>query len=108
MTEGKVFVKQIPVAGAEPDVIVYPIRNKQAVAELSNGVILSQMTPEQKRQYVGTGFTGNKPPAPQPTPAQPKLKSIKQSDIAAIAKSKNYTPSEYEALLRKNNIKIIK
>lgn len=108
LTEGKVFVKQIPVAGAEPDVIVYPIRNKQAVAELSNGVILSQMTPEQKRKYVPTGFTGNKPPAPQPSPAQPKLKSIKQSDIAAIAKSKNYTPSEYEALLRKNNIKIIK
>lgn len=60
LTDGKVFVKQIPVAGAEPDVIVYPIRNKQAVAELSNGVILSQMTPEQKRNYVQSGFTGTK------------------------------------------------
>lgn len=110
LTDGKVFVKQIPVAGGEPAVIVYPIRDKQAVAELSNGVILSQMTPEQKRQYVGTGFTGGETKT-KPTPAQPskpKLKSIKQSDIAAIAKSKNYTPSEYEALLRKNNVKIIK
>lgn len=109
LTEGKVFVKQIPVAGAEPDVIVYPIRDKQAVAELSNGVILSQMTPEQKRQYVGTGFTGakqTKPSTAQTSPAQ--TKSIKKSDIAAKAKASGYTPSEYEALLRKNNIKIIK
>lgn len=111
ISEGKVFVKQVAGDNGETTVVAYPIRNKQAVTELSNGVILSQMTPEQKRQYVGTGFTGakqTKPPTAQPSPAQPKLKSIKQSDIAAIAKSKNYTPSEYEALLRKNNIKIIK
>jgi hypothetical protein len=111
LTDGKVFVKQIPVAGGEPAVIVYPIRDKQAVAELSNGVILSQMTPEQKRKYVETGFTGGgakqtKPPQVQLS--QPKVKTIKQSDVAAKAKAGGYTTSEYEALLRKNNVKIIK
>jgi len=40
--------------------------------------------------------------------AQPQQKSIKQSDIAAKAKASGYTPSEYESLLRKNNVKIIK
>jgi hypothetical protein len=110
LTDGKAFVKQIPVAGGEPAVIVYPIRDKQAVAELSNGVILSQMTPEQKRKYVEAGFTGGakqtKPPQVQLS--QPKVKTIKQSDVAAKAKAGGYTPSEYEALLRKNNVKIIK
>jgi hypothetical protein len=61
ISEGKVFVKQVAGAGGETTVVAYPIRNKQAVTELSNGVILSQMTPEQKRQYVQTGFTGTKP-----------------------------------------------
>ena len=61
ISEGKVFVKQVAGAGGETTVVAYPIRNKQAVIELSNGVILSQMTPEQKRQYVQTGFTGTKP-----------------------------------------------
>jgi len=60
ISEGKVFVKQVSGAGGESTVVAYPIRNKQAVTELSNGVILSQMTPEQKRQYVPTGFTGEK------------------------------------------------
>jgi hypothetical protein len=58
ITEGKVFIKQTFGTDGEPTVVAYPIRNKQAVTELSNGVILSQMTPEQKRQYVQTGFSG--------------------------------------------------
>lgn len=60
ITEGKVFVKQVSGENGESTVVAYPIRNKQAVTELSNGVILSQMTPEQKRQYVQSGFTGAK------------------------------------------------
>ena len=58
ITEGKVFIKQTFGTDGESTVVAYPIRNKQAVTELSNGVILSQMTPEQKRQYVQTGFSG--------------------------------------------------
>ena len=80
LTDGKVFVKQIPVAGGEPAVIVYPIRDKQAVAELSNGVILSQMTPEQKRQYVQTGFSGGqtqaKPKTVQQTAGKKNIKGF--------------------------------
>jgi hypothetical protein len=111
ITEGKVFIKQTFGTNGESTLVAYPIRNKQAVTELSNGVILSQMTPEQKRKYVETGFTGGgtkqtKPPQVQLS--QPKVKTIKQSDVAAKAKAGGYTPSEYEALLRKNNVKIIK
>jgi len=67
LTDGKVFVKQIPVKDAEPDVIVYSIRNKQAVAEIVNGVILSQMNPSQTKKYVTAGFTGGGAPSTKPT-----------------------------------------
>ena len=106
ITEGKVFIKEAFGADGKSTVIAYPIRNKQAVTELSNGVILAQMTPEQKRQYVQGGFKGAG--ATQKQPTQPQSKSIKQSDIAAKAKASGYTPSEYEALLRKKGINIIK
>lgn len=70
LTDGKVFVKQIPVTGAEPVLVVYPIRDKQAVAELSNGVILPQMTAEQKRKYIPSKFVGTKPIQTKGTEAQ--------------------------------------
>jgi len=67
ITEGKVFIKQAFGTDGKSTVVAYPIRNKQAVIELSNGVILSQMTPEQKRQYVETGFTGGGASSVKPT-----------------------------------------
>jgi hypothetical protein len=71
ITEGKVFIKQTFGTDGKSTVVAYPIRNKQAVTELSNGVILSQMTPEQKRQYVQTGFSGGQ--------AQAKPKTVQQT-----------------------------
>ena len=60
LTDGKVFVKQIPVKDAEPALIFYSLRNKQAVAEITNGVILSQMNPSQTRKYTTAELTGTK------------------------------------------------
>jgi hypothetical protein len=71
ITEGKVFIKETFGNNGESNLVAYPIRNKQAVTELSNGVILSQMTPEQKRQYVQTGFSGGA--------AQTKPKGVQQA-----------------------------
>ena len=80
ITEGKVFIKQTFGTTGESALVAYPIRNKQAVTELSNGVILSQMTPEQKRQYVQTGFSGGqtqaKPKTVQQTAGKKNIKGF--------------------------------
>jgi hypothetical protein len=80
ITEGKVFIKETFGNNGESNLVAYPIRNRQAVTELSNGVILSQMTPEQKRQYVQTGFSGDstqtKPKVVQQTAGKKNIKGF--------------------------------
>jgi len=65
----------------------------------------SQMTAGGKRAGIGERVSVAESPVKL---SQPQQKSIKQSEVAAKAKASGYTPSEYEALLRKNNVKIIK